>query len=367
MELNSFVGLSSAFAGENMTTISRSFLSSESVAIATAGQSIVARRPSRLNIDYVMKEKAVTSPLSAQRKSSLSPSPAQFLSRLKLASWSGGHEAVRRGDPSLVSSPRSPLCHLRTSVSPADSPKTNDVIVRRQKPEDKDRIRIIATDSDNEVITTLLVINNLSNGANRRRGRRRSSSTHRSRDDHLLSCCCCCCCYHCSPKEVKRTVTTATTIRHNSRSLTSSVVDRSSLSVTPSAVTPSGAAAAVTPSAGAAAVTPSGAALTPTPSARQNRRFEQREIQATVRMAVIIAFFCGMWIGFFVVYVIHGWMPGCDIPRELDAFFFWLGYSNSSVNPILYTIFNDDFRRAFLKILRLRKSRNKKSLPGHRL
>ena len=36
---------------------------------------------------------------------------------------------------------------------------------------------------------------------------------------------------------------------------------------------------------------------------------------------------------------------------ELDAFFFWLGYSNSSVNPILYTIFNEEFRRAFMRIL----------------
>jgi len=39
------------------------------------------------------------------------------------------------------------------------------------------------------------------------------------------------------------------------------------------------------------------------------------------------------------------------VPRELDAFFFWLGYSNSSVNPILYTIFNEEFRRAFLRML----------------
>lgn len=83
------------------------------------------------------------------------------------------------------------------------------------------------------------------------------------------------------------------------------------------------------------------------------RRLEQREIQATIRMAIIIAFFCGMWLGFFTVYVINSWCPSnvCSVPRALDAFFFWLGYSNSSINPILYTIFNDDFRRAFRKLL----------------
>ena len=80
-------------------------------------------------------------------------------------------------------------------------------------------------------------------------------------------------------------------------------------------------------------------------------RYEQREMRATIRMAIIIAFFSGMWLGFFVVYVVRAWCTNCPIPRELDAFFFWLGYSNSSVNPILYTIFNEEFRRAFQKIL----------------
>jgi len=44
---------------------------------------------------------------------------------------------------------------------------------------------------------------------------------------------------------------------------------------------------------------------------------EQREMRATVRMAIIIAFFCGMWVGFFVVYVVSGWCPSttCPVPR----------------------------------------------------
>lgn len=86
----------------------------------------------------------------------------------------------------------------------------------------------------------------------------------------------------------------------------------------------------------------------------QTRRYEQREMRATIRMAIIIAFFCCMWLGFFVAYVVASWCPSevCPpLPRTLDAFLFWLGYSNSSVNPILYTIFNEDFRRAFQKIL----------------
>jgi len=80
-------------------------------------------------------------------------------------------------------------------------------------------------------------------------------------------------------------------------------------------------------------------------------RRDRREIVVSVRMAVIVVVFGGMWLGFFVVYVLRSWCSTCYIPRQLDAFFFWLGYANSSVNPILYTIFNADFRRAFKNIL----------------
>ena len=85
----------------------------------------------------------------------------------------------------------------------------------------------------------------------------------------------------------------------------------------------------------------------------QKRRQDQREMRATIRMAIIIAFFCGCWIGFFTSYLVRGIVgeENFFMPRGLDAFFFWLGYSNSAMNPILYTIFNDDFRRAFQKIL----------------
>ena len=90
---------------------------------------------------------------------------------------------------------------------------------------------------------------------------------------------------------------------------------------------------------------------TSTPRLTQRQRYEQREMRATIRMAIIILVFFGMWVGFFTIYIVRGCCPDCYIPRELESFFFWLGYSNSSINPILYTIFNDEFRKAFRKIL----------------
>ena len=84
---------------------------------------------------------------------------------------------------------------------------------------------------------------------------------------------------------------------------------------------------------------------------KRQRRLDQREVRATIRMSIIIACFCGCWLGFFVIYTLNGLIRNLGVPHALDAFFFWLGYSNSVMNPVLYAIFNDDFRIAFQKIL----------------
>lgn len=37
----------------------------------------------------------------------------------------------------------------------------------------------------------------------------------------------------------------------------------------------------------------------------------------------------------------------CPSPNILVAILFWIGYSNSTLNPIIYAYFNRDFREAF--------------------
>ena len=86
-------------------------------------------------------------------------------------------------------------------------------------------------------------------------------------------------------------------------------------------------------------------------NANQKRRFELREQRATKRMALIMAIFCLCWIPFTLMYVIRSFCSSCGINPHVQSFIIWLGYVNSTLNPLLYTIFNEDFRKAFIHII----------------
>ncbi|KAJ3614606.1 hypothetical protein NHX12_018177 [Muraenolepis orangiensis] len=77
-----------------------------------------------------------------------------------------------------------------------------------------------------------------------------------------------------------------------------------------------------------------------------------REKRFTFVLAVVMGVFVLCWFPFFFSYSLYGiCRKPCEIPEILFKFFFWIGYCNSSLNPVIYTIFNQDFRRAFQKIL----------------
>ncbi|KAJ8365468.1 hypothetical protein SKAU_G00142990 [Synaphobranchus kaupii] len=78
---------------------------------------------------------------------------------------------------------------------------------------------------------------------------------------------------------------------------------------------------------------------------------QNREKRFTFVLAVVIGVFVICWFPFFFTYTLTAICDSCNVPLTLFKFFFWFGYCNSSLNPIIYTIFNNDFRRAFKKIL----------------
>ena len=69
--------------------------------------------------------------------------------------------------------------------------------------------------------------------------------------------------------------------------------------------------------------------------------------------------FC--WVPFFTINIVNAicirydlfdLSAACHLDPLLFSLFVWLGYINSFLNPLIYTIFNVEFRRAFNNILR---------------
>ncbi|KAM9809213.1 alpha-2A adrenergic receptor-like [Syngnathus typhle] len=77
---------------------------------------------------------------------------------------------------------------------------------------------------------------------------------------------------------------------------------------------------------------------------------QRRERRFTLVLAVVVGVFVLCWLPFFFTYTLTA-VCACCVPETLFKMFFWLGYCNSSLNPLIYTVFNNDFRRSFKKIL----------------
>ncbi|XP_073970912.1 5-hydroxytryptamine receptor-like isoform X3 [Rhodnius prolixus] len=80
----------------------------------------------------------------------------------------------------------------------------------------------------------------------------------------------------------------------------------------------------------------------------------KRERKAAKTLAIITGAFVICWLPFFIMAIL---LPVCNmyqvcvLNEYLFAFFLWLGYFNSTLNPIIYTIFSPEFRHAFKRIL----------------
>ncbi|KAL4149482.1 hypothetical protein QTP88_003425 [Uroleucon formosanum] len=72
--------------------------------------------------------------------------------------------------------------------------------------------------------------------------------------------------------------------------------------------------------------------------------------KAAITVGVIMGTFLLCWVPFFCVNIIAAFCKTC-IPEAAFKVLTWLGYSNSAFNPIIYSIFNTEFRDAFRRIL----------------
>lgn len=80
----------------------------------------------------------------------------------------------------------------------------------------------------------------------------------------------------------------------------------------------------------------------------------KRERKAARTLGIITGAFILCWLPFFIIALVYPFISkyvDVHVPNLVTSIVLWLGYFNSLLNPIIYTIFSPDFRKAFGKIL----------------
>ncbi|XP_065208965.1 5-hydroxytryptamine receptor 2C [Planococcus citri] len=83
------------------------------------------------------------------------------------------------------------------------------------------------------------------------------------------------------------------------------------------------------------------------------------EQKATKVLGMVFFTFVVCWLPFFslnIIFVICP-KPSCNVPTGFVDIALWLGYVSSTINPIIYTIFNRTFRAAFMRLLQCKCQR----------
>ncbi|KAK7586067.1 hypothetical protein V9T40_003943 [Parthenolecanium corni] len=89
-----------------------------------------------------------------------------------------------------------------------------------------------------------------------------------------------------------------------------------------------------------------------TPTKDRNIIKMKREHKAARTLGIIMGTFILCWLPFFLWYTITSICDkSCTVPDQVSTIVFWIGYFNSTLNPLIYAYFNRDFREAFRNTL----------------
>ena len=100
----------------------------------------------------------------------------------------------------------------------------------------------------------------------------------------------------------------------------------------------------------------------PSPSTHVSKKdsVRQKHVKNTVKteqkasktLFILFMTFVVCWAPFFAVNVLSVVCKSCELNHLMVTIFVWLGYVSSTLNPIIYTVFNKTFRTTFIKLLK---------------
>ncbi|XP_030237725.1 trace amine-associated receptor 1-like [Gadus morhua] len=82
----------------------------------------------------------------------------------------------------------------------------------------------------------------------------------------------------------------------------------------------------------------------------RSSKVDKHQRKATKTLAIIMGVFLSVWLPFFLCFIIDP-LIGYSVPPALFNTFVWLGYFNSTINPLVYAFFYSWFRKAFQMII----------------
>ncbi|XP_053404391.1 5-hydroxytryptamine receptor 2A-like [Mercenaria mercenaria] len=95
---------------------------------------------------------------------------------------------------------------------------------------------------------------------------------------------------------------------------------------------------------------------------KQVKNSVRTEQKASKTLGILFGCFVFCWGPFFIVNILTAICDSCYFDHLMVTIFVWLGYVSSTLNPIIYTVFNRTFRTTIIKLMKCQYKRVQKSM-----